>query len=98
MHVIQISFKLLWWAFLLCWAGLLFAVLGPSILDEGVVTGPIVTTSIRFVHKLCLFVKKPWSRAHDRQSYYGRVMASRCNKIKKEIRSLLRQNMSHPKP
>ena len=43
MHVIQISFKLLWWAFLLCWTGLLSAVLGPSILDEGVVTGPIVT-------------------------------------------------------
>ena len=33
----------LWWAFLWCWAGLLLAVLGPSVLDKKVGTGPIVT-------------------------------------------------------
>ena len=34
---------LIWWAFLLYWAGLLPAVLGPNFLSKGVETGPTAT-------------------------------------------------------
>ena len=43
-HIVVFIFVIsLWWAFLLCWAGLPPAVLGSSVLDKGVGINPIAT-------------------------------------------------------
>ena len=99
MHVIQISFKLLWWAFLLCWVGLPFAVLGPSVLDERVGTSPIVT----YLGSACAQTTSHLSKNLGHMPMIGRAAMGELwqadvIKITKEIRSLLRQNMSRPKP
>ena len=76
--------SLVWWAFLWCWAGLPPAVLDPSVLDERVGINLIVThLDLACAQTTPRLPKKPWSRAHDRRSCYGRVMASQCNKNNK---------------
>ena len=65
------------------WAGLSLAVLDPSVLDEKVGTGPIVTHLGPACAQTTLRLPELWSRACDRQSCYVRVMAGRCNKNNK---------------
>ena len=61
------------------WPGLPLAVLGPSILDKRVGTGPIVTHFDMACAQTMPCLPKLWSHAHGRRSCNGRIMASRCN-------------------
>ena len=70
--------------FLRCWAGLPSAVLGPSVLDKGVGTNPIVTHLGPACAQIMPRLPKFWSHTHGRGSYYGRVRASICNNDKRK--------------
>ena len=70
--------------FLRCWARLPPAILGPNVLDKGVGIGPIVTHLGLACTQIMAHLPKFWSHTHSRQSYYGRVIGSRCNNDKRK--------------
>ena len=83
----------------MCWVGLPFVVLGPSVLDERVGTGPIVT----YLDSACAQATPRLSKNLGHMPMIGRVVIGELwqtdvIKITKEIRLLFRQNMSCPKP
>ena len=63
---------MLGWAAFCCTDGL-------NILDKRVGTGPTVTYYGPASAQAMPRLPKLWSYAHGKWSYYGRVMASRCN-------------------
>ena len=76
-----------------CWAGLPHAILGPSVLDEGVGTGLIVT----HLGPACtqIMPRLPKNLGHVPiigRAAMGELWQADVMKITKDIRSLLRQN------
>ena len=67
-----------------CWAGQPPTVLDPGVLDKRVGTGPIITHLGLACVQTMPHSPKLWSHAHGRQSYYGRVVASKCNNNKRK--------------
>ena len=59
------------------WAGLPPTALGPSVLDNRVRISPIVTHLGLACAQTITCLPKLWSHAHDRRSYYKKVMEGR---------------------
>ena len=74
----------MWWAFLRWWARLPPTVLGLSVLDKRVGTGPIVTHLDLTCAQTMPRSPKLWLHAQGGRSCYEKVMTSRYNNNKRK--------------